>query len=61
MKNITVSLDDELYLAARIWAAQNQTSVSKLVKAFLESIPDEHGSELKLSEDLLTPTPTLFL
>jgi hypothetical protein len=57
MKNITVSISDELYLIARIWAAQNGTSVSKLVKDFLESIPDEHGSELKFPWKAPPPPP----
>jgi hypothetical protein len=60
MKNITVTISDELYLAARIWAAQNGTSVSKLVKDFLESIPDEHGSELKFPRSLY-PLPPPYL
>ena len=35
MKNITVSLDDETYRRARIKAAENDTSVSAMVKEFL--------------------------
>jgi phage shock protein A len=35
MKNITVSLDDETYRRARVKAAERDTSVSGLVKAFL--------------------------
>jgi len=38
MKNITVSLDDEIYRRARIKAAENCTSVSALVKGFLVQI-----------------------
>jgi hypothetical protein len=59
MKNITVTISDEHYLAARIWAAQNKTSVSKLVKEFLESIPDEHCSELKFPKSLRECPPPL--
>lgn len=35
MKNITVSLDDEIYRRARVKAAQQDTSVSAVVKRLL--------------------------
>ena len=35
MKNITVSVDDKVYRQARIKAAEQDTSVSGLVKAYL--------------------------
>ena len=35
MKNITVTVDDETYRRARIKAAENDTSVSALVRQFL--------------------------
>jgi len=35
VKNITVSLDDEIYRRARVIAAECDTSVSALVKRFL--------------------------
>jgi hypothetical protein len=35
MKNITVSLDDEVYRRARVKAAELDTSVSALVKKYL--------------------------
>ena len=38
MKNITVSLPDEDYRRARIAAAQQDTSVSALVREFLHSL-----------------------
>jgi len=38
MKNITVSLDDETYRRARMIAAQRDTSVSALVKRFLNEL-----------------------
>jgi plasmid stability protein len=37
VKNITLSLDDETYRQARIRAAEQNTSVSKLVKLLLTS------------------------
>jgi hypothetical protein len=40
MKNITVNIHDETYRAARVWAARHGTSVSALVRRFLESLDD---------------------
>ncbi len=38
MRNITVSVPDEIYRAARTKAAEQDTSVSALVKRFLENL-----------------------
>ncbi len=38
MKNVTVSLDDETWRKARIRAAEANTSVSALVKRFLDEL-----------------------
>lgn len=38
MKNITVTVDDATYRRARICAAQQDTSVSALVKGFLTNL-----------------------
>ena len=38
MKNITVSVDDETYRRARIKAAEQDTSVSALVRGFLAGL-----------------------
>ena len=38
MKNITVSVPDEVYRQARVAAAQHDTSVSALVVAYLERL-----------------------
>lgn len=38
MKNITVSVDDETYRQARVRAAEADTSVSALVRGFLEEL-----------------------
>lgn len=37
MKNITVSLDDELYHAARVAAAQQKTNVPALLRRYLSA------------------------
>jgi Arc/MetJ-type ribon-helix-helix transcriptional regulator len=41
MKNITVTVDDETYRRARIKAAERYTSVSALVKQFLNELSGE--------------------
>lgn len=38
MKNITVTVDDETYRRARIKAAEQDTSISALVKRFLTEL-----------------------
>ena len=55
MKNITVSLDDSIYRRARMIAAEQDTSVSALVKRFLVELGSgESGTErLKRKEGLL--------
>jgi plasmid stability protein len=40
MKNITVSVPDDVYRAARIRAAERGTSVSALVSDYLRSLSD---------------------
>jgi len=40
VKNITVTVDDELYRMARVKAAERDTSVSSLVRDFLKSLSD---------------------
>lgn len=39
MKNITVSVDDETYRLARVKAAERGTSVSAMVREYLNSVP----------------------
>ena len=39
MKNITVSVPDETYRSARVWAAHRDTSVSAVVQYLLETLP----------------------
>ncbi len=47
MKNITVSIDDELYRAARIKAAEESTSISGLFKAFLIRLTSDESAETR--------------
>jgi hypothetical protein len=62
MRNITVSVDDEIYRKARIKAAERDTSVSALVKRFLaELVVDESGVDrLKREERELRERITVF-
>ncbi|MBI1872495.1 MAG: hypothetical protein HYS05_01240 [Acidobacteria bacterium] len=43
MKNVTVSLPDEVYRRARVKAAERDTSLSALVRDFLVGLADEEG------------------
>lgn len=45
MKNITVSVEDEVYRLARIRAAEQSTSVSALVKRYLNSLTGRDNEE----------------
>ena len=39
MKNITVTISDKGYHAARVWAAEHRTSLSKTVAVILDNLP----------------------
>ncbi len=47
MKNVTIALDEETHRKARVYAAEQGTSLSALVKAYLNGLvdipPDENG------------------
>jgi uncharacterized protein YdcH (DUF465 family) len=43
VKNITVSVDDEVYRRARVAAAARETSVSALVREYLQSLATEES------------------
>jgi hypothetical protein len=51
VKNITVSVDDEIYRRARVKAAERDTSVSALVRQFLVDLAKD-GSEFERLERL---------
>jgi plasmid stability protein len=51
MKNITVSVPDDVYLRARVRAAEQGKSVSALVAEFLKSLSD-HDAEFARLEAL---------
>lgn len=56
MKNVTISLDDDLYRRARILAAEEDTTVTAMLREFLEEKTrrkEEFQRLLKLQEELL--------
>ena len=58
-KNITVTVDDEVYRKARIKAAEQETSVSALVRSFLirlsqgQIVDEEHERLRRMQEEAL--------
>jgi uncharacterized protein YdaU (DUF1376 family) len=62
MKNITVSLDDDIYRRARIIAAERDTSISALVKQFLVALGsgESQAERLKREERALRERITAF-
>jgi plasmid stability protein len=59
MKNVTITLDEEVARWARIWAARHETSVSRFVGEILrERMKQEEGYERAEGEYLAeTATP----
>jgi hypothetical protein len=51
MRNITVSVDDETYRRARVKAAEQDTSVSALVKRFLNGLATEESDCERLKRE----------
>ncbi len=47
MKNITISIDEELYRQARIKAAEQSTSISALFKTFLIHLTANEDEETR--------------
>ncbi len=50
MKNVTIALDDETHRKARIRAAELGTSLSALVKQYLESLGDAPGTAAEVRD-----------
>jgi hypothetical protein len=48
MKNVTVSVPEEVYRAARIRAAEEDSSVSALVAGYLRSLGEREGEFSRL-------------
>lgn len=62
MKNITVSVDDDTYRRARMKAAEQDTSVSALVRQFLSDIAtiETEAERLRREEAVLRASIKLF-
>lgn len=62
MRNVTVSLDDEIYQRARVRAAELGTSLSALVRGYLENLgTDETEAErLRKAERVLRANIVAF-
>lgn len=62
VKNVTVSLDDETYRRARILAAERGTSLSALVRSYLESLGsgETEADRLRQAERTLRARITRF-
>jgi hypothetical protein len=50
VKNITVTVDDEVYRRARIRAAQADTSISALVRGYLMQLAGQEDANAQLKE-----------
>jgi Family of unknown function (DUF6364) len=66
MKNVTVSITEESYRRARVFAAQRNSSLSAMVEFLLENLPTVSRAVAKLIEtksvsshrdEPLSPTP----
>lgn len=60
MKNITVSVSEEVYRRARVLAAEKNTSVSALVREFLCGLTQEESDferKLRRQEELIETLP----
>jgi hypothetical protein len=55
MPNITVTVSEEAYRAARVWAAQNDTSTSALVKFCIERLPASTMRQPGVTEEVSIP------
>lgn len=53
MKNITFSIDDALYERSRVLAAERKTTVTGLVREFLQGLADEKGRRDQARKEIL--------
>jgi len=57
MKNVTVSLDDEVAHWVRIWAAKQNTSISQLLGSLLRRQMHEENGYQAAMQQFLSRTP----
>lgn len=53
MRNLTLSLEDDVYRRARVIAAEADTSVTALVREFLEVLANGEGAPGKTNKAIL--------
>ncbi|HPC62856.1 MAG TPA: DUF6364 family protein [Verrucomicrobiota bacterium] len=53
MKNITLTVDDELYEQSRIIAAQRKTTVTGLVRDYLKSLSEADARRERARKEIL--------
>jgi hypothetical protein len=58
MRNITVCVSDEIYKAGRIWAAQNDTTLSAAVREYLQTLIRGDEFALASSDPAIGPEDT---
>ena len=58
MKKVTITLENEVSRWAKIWAAKNDTSVSKLLGQLLKERMLEEEGEHTAMQQFLSHTPT---
>lgn len=51
MKNLTVSVDEDVYHRARVRAAEQRTSLSALVRGFLEQLAADDSDFARLQRE----------
>ncbi len=60
MRNVTITLNEEILQWARVWAAKNNSSVSRLVGEILnQRMKEEKGYEMAMKQ-YLSRTPKLL-
>ena len=52
MKNVTISIDNDLHRKARVFAAERGTSLSALVKQYLETLTDAGPAKFEGVRDM---------
>lgn len=57
-KNITVSLPDDVYRRARTWAAERDTSISNVLRVFLDGLCTNPRAARLFPAPVARPVPT---
>ncbi len=53
MKNVTVSLDEEIYDHSRLIAAQRRTTITGLVRDYLQGLSDQQARQEQARHEIL--------